>query len=201
LSGYLSKIYGLLLFSGLLIHKTQAQKLRFLVPDAAVVQFAGSIGYLSGGIGYDLFKNQRGSLDLSYGYVPKSKGGELNIVTAKFAYRPFVIKLKDWGKIYPINPGFFATYTFQKELSFIFNRTRYAKDYYYWSEALRPHLSFSNEVELDAGKLIPGSGFKAISVYTEFNTNDYYLINYLQNTSTLSLPDVFQLGLGLKLKF
>ncbi len=201
MNGYLSKALCLALLSMFLGTQLKAQKLNFLVPDAAVVQFAGSIGYLSAGIGYDLFKNKRGNLDFSYGFVPKSKGGELNIVTAKFNYRPFEIKVKDWGKIYPLNPGFFATYTFQRDMSFIFNRTRYAKDYYYWSEALRPHLSFSNEVELNAVKLLPGLGVKAISVYTEFNTNDYYLINYLQNTSTLSLPDVFQLGIGMRVKF
>lgn len=180
---------------------SSAQTFKFLVPDGAVIQFAGSIGYFSGGISYDLFKNKRGNADLIYGFVPENKGGPLNIITAKFAYRPWELNVKDWGKIYPLNPGFFATYTFHRDLSFEFDPAQYPKNYYYWSEALRPHLSFSNEIELNAPKLIRGTSIKKISIYSEFNTNDYYVINYFQNMSALSLSDIFQLGIGLKVKF
>ncbi|WP_342327354.1 hypothetical protein [Pedobacter sp. FW305-3-2-15-E-R2A2] len=190
---------SLLLMAGTM--KAAAQHLKFLIPDNAIVQFAGSIGYFSVGAGYDLFKNKRGILDFNYGYVPASKGGELNIVTAKFAYKAYEIKLKDWGKLYPFNPGFFLSYTFHPELSYRFNRNRYSSDYYRWSEALRPHLSIASEIEFNGEKLMKGSGIKAVSLYTEFNTNDYYLINYIQNTSSLTLADIFQLGIGLRLKF
>lgn len=181
--------------------KVSAQNLKFLIPDNAIVQFAGSIGYFSVGAGYDLFKNKRGILDFNYGYVPASKGGELNIVTAKIAYRVYEIKLKEWGKFYPFIPGLFLSYTFHPELSYRFNRNRYHPDYYHWSEAMRPHLSIANEIEFNGEKLLKGSGIKAVSVYTEFNTNDYYLINYFQNTSELNLGDIFKLGIGLRLKF
>lgn len=178
-----------------------AQNLKFLVPDEAIGQYAGSIGYFSGGIGYDLFPNKRGNLDLVYGFVPGSKGGVLHIATAKFSYRPWAIDLKDWGKVYPFNPGIFASYTFHKDLSFKFPSGQYAHDYYYWSEALRPHLSFSSEIELNAGKISKNMGIRAIGLYIEANTNDYYLINFLQNTSALKIDDIFQLGIGTRIKF
>lgn len=198
---YFSRIavIGLLLSFGAL--RSQAQAFKFLVPDEAIVQFAGSIGYLSAGVGYDLFKNERGNLDLNYGFVPGSKGGVLNIATVKFAYKPWMIKVKDWAKIYPVNPGVFVTYTFHEELSYRFSDDQYPKGYYYWSEAIRPHLSFSNEIEFNAEKLLKGTKIKAISVYSEFNTNDYYLINYFQNMSALTPSDIFALGIGLRVKF
>lgn len=178
-----------------------AQRFKFLIPDQAIVQYAGSIGYVSGGVGYEIFGNKRGNIDLLYGFVPGSKGGVLHIATAKFAYKPWAIALKEWGKIYPFNPGAFVTYTFHKDLSFKFPSGQYAHDYYYWSEALRPHLSFNTEIALNAAKLMPNTGIKALGLYIEANTNDYYLINYLQNTSTLTVDDIFQLGIGMRVKF
>jgi len=77
--------------------RADAQK--FLIPDEAILQHAGSIGFFSAGAGYKLFENERGNLDLLYGYVPASKGGKLHIVTAKFAYKPFVIRLNKIGTI------------------------------------------------------------------------------------------------------
>lgn len=201
MNGYFFKRAFTLLFILAVTGKVSAQSFKFLIPDNAIVQFSGSIGYFSVGAGYDLFKNKRGILDFNYGYVPESRGGELHIVAAKFAYRAFEIKVKDWGKIYPFNPGVFASYTFQDQLSFRFNKNRYPKGYYYWSEAFRPHLSFSNEVEFNMKKIWKESGIKALSLYSEFNTNDYYLTNYLQNASAISLSEVFQLGIGMRVKF
>jgi hypothetical protein len=201
LSGYIFKLQLVIVLLLAINIKVSAQNLKFLIPDGAVVQYAGSIGYFSGGISYQLFPNQRGNLDLMYGFVPGSKGGVLNIATAKFAYKPWSIKVKDWGKVYPFNPGAFLTYTFHRDLSLKFPGGQYSHDYYYWSEALRPHIAFNSEIELDADKVLKNSGIKAISFYGEINTNDYYLINYLQNMSALTIDDIFQIGIGMRVKF
>lgn len=198
---YLFNIPFILLFLFLGIAQSSAQKLKFLLPDAAIAQHAGSIGYFSVGAGYELFKNKRGYLDFHYGYVPASKGGELHAVTVKLAYKPFVIKLSDWGVLYPFNPGFFLSYTFHDDLAFKFHSSEYPPGYYYWSPALRPHLSFSNEIEFAMAKIWDGLGVEKIGLYTEFNINDFYIANYFQNPSSLSLSDVFQLGIGIRFKF
>ncbi|MEJ7557721.1 MAG: hypothetical protein WKF66_05385 [Pedobacter sp.] len=178
---------------------SKAQK--FLIPEDVIIQFAGSIGYLSVGAGYELFPNKRGNIDINYGYVPESKGGSLHIVTAKFAYRPFVINISNWAKVYPFNPGLFVRYTFNKNLGFNFDTVQYPKGYYYFSEAARPHLSFSNEFQLTKGKVLDRTGLKALSIYSEFNTNDYYLVNFFQNSTALSVTDIFKLGIGIRAKF
>lgn len=178
-----------------------AQKLKSLIPDAATVQFAGSIGFISVGAGYELFHNKRGNLDFNYGYVPASKGGTLHIITTKFAYRPFEIRIKDIAKFYPVNPGLFVSYTINKDLPIKFSRSQYENGYYWWSPAIRPHLSFSSEVEFDTEKDWDKSEIKSISIYAEVNTNDYYAINYIHNPNSLSIGDIFQVGLGLRVKF
>lgn len=201
MSAYIFRFQLLVVLFVVTNRNVSAQDLKFLIPDGAELQYAGSIGYVSGGVSYDLFPNKRGNVDLMYGFVPGSKGGVLHITTAKFAYKPWSIMIKDWGKIYPFNPGAFLTYTFHKDLSLKFPSGQYSHDYYYWSEALRPHLSFSSEIEISADKLMKEAGIKAIGLYVEMNTNDYYLINYLQNTSALKIDDIFQLGIGMRVKF
>ncbi len=73
--------------------KARAQIPEILIPKDMVVQHAGSIGFMSVGIGYPVFKNKRGSLDFNYGYVPESRGGTLHILSGKFAYRPWKLKI------------------------------------------------------------------------------------------------------------
>jgi hypothetical protein len=189
------------LFFFLGTQKSSAQKLKFLIPDAAIAQFAGSIGYFSIGAGYEIFKSKRGYLDFNYGYVPASKGGELHAITVKAAYKTFEIELGNWGKLYPFNPGIFLSYTFHEDLSFKFNPSQYPQGYYDWLPALRPHLSISNELEFSMAEIPHNLGIKKVGLYTEFNTNDFYIVNYFQNVSALSLTDIFQLGVGIRLKF
>lgn len=199
MSAYFSRFIFLLLPFLFLFQTAHAQ--RFLVPDEVILQHAGSIGYFSAGAGYKLFKNERGNLDLLYGFVPGSKGGQLHIVTAKFAYKPFFVKLNKIGTLYPFNPGFFLTYTTHEDLELKFSRDNWPKGYYYWSEAIRPHISFSNEIEFSELKLIKETGLKSVSVYSEFNSNEWYLVNFFQNAPEVSVTDVFRLGVGIRLRF
>lgn len=198
---FLFNITPILLLSLLGSAQSFAQKLKFLIPDAAITQYAGSIGYFSVGAGYEILKDKRGYLDFNYGYIPASKGGELHALTVKFAYRPFEIKFNDWATLYPFNPGFFLSYTFHEDLAFKFHTSEYPKGYYYWSPAIRPHLSISNEMELNLPTKWDGLGIKKLGFHTEFNTNDFYFVNYIQNMSTITLSDAFQLGIGIRLKF
>lgn len=63
------------------------------------------------------------------------------------------------------------------------------------------NLSFSNEIEFSLPDTWAGIGIDKIGLYTEFNTNDFYIVNFFQNVSSLRLSDVFQLGIGIRVKF
>lgn len=180
---------------------SQAQFFKKLVPQEVIVQHAGSIGFMEIGAGYKLFKNKRGSLDFTYGYVPESKGGSLNILAAKFAYRPIEIGLTDWAKLYPVNPGMFISYHLGKDYRFLPYDDNRPKGYYWWSTAMRIHLSVSNEVSLNAQKFFGKGKIKTLSVYSEFNTNELYLVSILQNTGGVALKEVIKLGLGVRIGF
>ena len=178
-----------------------AQFPKVLIPKDAVVQHAGSIGYFSVGAGYHLFKNKRGNLDFNYGYVPESKGGSLHIMSAKFAYRPWDIKLKEWGHVYPFNPGAFVSYHLGKQFDFHWDKEQYADGYYWWSSALRPHISVSSEIKVDADRVLRTQKIKTLSFYTEVNTNELYMVSYLQNLGGLDITKIMMLGFGVRVGF
>ncbi|WP_235048413.1 hypothetical protein [Arcticibacter svalbardensis] len=185
----------------MLATRSSAQFPKFLIPKSVVSQYAGSIGFVSVGAGYELFKNDRGSLDFNYGYIPKNKGGVLHILAAKFAYRPIEIKVNKWAKLYPVNPGAFISYHFGPQFDTQWDKDTYEKGYYWWSTAVRPHISIGTELKLDAKKILPSLGVKALRVYSEFNTNELYLISYYQNVGSLSITDIFKLGFGVRVDF
>lgn len=178
----------------------RSQTLKSVLPDAIVVQYAGSIGFGSIGAGYDLFKG-KGNVDLVYGFVPKSKGGSLHIATAKFAYRPFTLNITKNIKFHPLNPGVFGTYTFGKEFNTTWDKNMYEKGYYWWSPAIRAHASISNELKLNTRRLLHDEGLKSVSLYSEFNINDLYLTSWFKNRKTTSLWDYTQLGIGMRMYF
>ncbi|MEJ6981068.1 hypothetical protein WG906_11440 [Pedobacter sp. P351] len=191
--------YSLMFFCFMLLYNTgKAQKFSYLKPQYAVTQHAGSIGYISIGAGYELFKDNSGSLELLYGMVPESKGGPLHILTAKFAYHPFEIKVKNNIKFYPANPGLFFSYHLGEQFDLAFDQDQYGKSYYGWSTALRGHFSLSNEIKINTGKKL-----KSLSLYSEFNVSDLYLasIFYRNNREWLSPSDITKLGIGVKVGF
>ncbi len=177
----------------------KAQK--FLIPETAMVQRAGSIGYNSFGIGYNLFRNNRGSLDLTWGYVPESKGGRQDIFAGKFAYRPFHIKLKQFGDLYLVNPGVFVTHHPGGKFQTIRDKEQYPEGYYWWSSAVRFHLSASSELRINTPKTLSKTGIEQFAVYGEFNTNELYAVSWFKNPEQLPLHNIFKLGLGIKAYF
>lgn len=194
-------LFPLLIIFSVISQSAKGQSFKALLPESDALQYAGSIGYLSAGVGYELFKNNRGALEFRYGYVPENMGGELHIVTAKFNYRPFEITIKDWAKVYPANPGVFISYTAGEEWEITWDKDQYVKGYYWWSPAIRPHISLSTEVSLNAKKLLHSSRIKSLSIYSEFNTNELYFVSQVKSGGVLPLGDIIKLGIGVRMNF
>lgn len=174
---------------------------KWWLPTSGLLQHAGSIGYISGGVGYNLNKRGRTTLDLLYGHVPKSKGGPLNIFTAKIAWRPFSVKLWDWGILHPLNPGFFVSYHGGRHFDSKWDDNNYPKGYYWWSTAIRPHISISHEVILFPKMIKKSIPLEKIGLYVEYNANELYLISHFQNKEVSTIQKTFKMGLGIRTYF
>lgn len=178
-----------------------AKSQQFLIPETVLIQHAGSIGYFSAGGGYELFQNREGSLDLMWGYIPKSKGGSQHIIAAKFAYRPIRIKVKDITTINLFNPGVFFSYHPGDKYYITLNREQYPKGYYWWSSAIRTHISLGTEFKFNTSRNSSTSRIKYLTIYSEINTNDLYLASYFPNRKQLNISDILKSGFGIKAYF
>lgn len=187
----------LFLFLTTLSVQGQQKIIKALVPDQAIIQYAGSIGYVSAGVGYNFFK-ERSALSFHYGHVPVNKGGELNILAVKFDYKTFAIKLGNDVVFYPVNPVIFFSYTLGNDFGLKFDSDKYDNGYYFWSPALRGHLGFNSEIKLLGDK---SSKIKSVSVFAEANTNDLYMVSWYENRTSTPIYNIFHLGFGLKLNF
>jgi hypothetical protein len=177
--------------------RAQNRFVKAIIPDQAIVQYAGSIGYISAGIGYNFFK-EKSTLSFHYGYVPENKGGQLDIAAIKFDYKPFTIRLGKQLVFHPINPVAFVSYTFGQDFGFEFDSEVYADGYYFWSPALREHLGITSELKI----LGDGSSkIRSVSLYAEANTNDLYAINWYHDKKGIGFINIFRLGFGLKMNF
>lgn len=186
----------ILLFLGKITF-AQNKFLNTITPNHVNLQYAGSIGFLSLGAGYDLF-NEKAELSFHIGYVPESLGGELTMAAIKFHYKPFNIPVGDKILIKPFNPVFFPSYTIGENFDLQFDAPQYRKGYYFWSSALRLHLGASTEIKLLSK---PNAKIKDVSIYAEANTNDLYAISWFRNRTSSPFYKMFRLGYGVKLHF
>jgi hypothetical protein len=175
----------------------QEKKRHWLLPDHASLQYAGGIGFISGGIGY---ANKKGKLvtDIMFGYVPKSIGGDnLHLATAKFAYWP----IKPIGKrdlqVKPLGLGILANYSFGKQY-FSFYPDHYRFDYYDHPTSLHGAVFISSALQT---KLNNNKSIRQWQLYYELLTYDVELISYLGNKDALGVKDILTMGIGVRAKF
>ena len=167
---------------------------RNLWPDHIKLQYAGGIGFLSLGAGYE---NRRKNLqaDLYYGYVPKALGGlDIHIITTKLTWLP--VRSKKWKQfqIRPLTTGLAFSYT-PGDQYFLFDPDNYPYSYYKYPTALTISMFVGGQVQRAVGK-----HSKAIGLYYELGTNERALSNFVLNNRTISITEVFHLGLGARVQ-
>jgi hypothetical protein len=165
------------------------------VPDYVKVQFAGNIGLVSVGAGYQLF-NKVLYTELLYGFVPESvsKSDEIHLITIK---NTFPIFRKELGKNFTISPiaGFATTYEIGAN-SFTTLPSIYPEGYYV-PNAFHFTLFGGAMVHKDFkdSKMIKGADF-----YFEVGTVETYLW-YVITSKEVSTSDVFSTSIGINFYF
>jgi hypothetical protein len=158
-------------------------------------QFAGSIGYLSVGGGY--VHNRYIQSELLYGFVPAQYGGPRSKITYRFLWQPVELELNSRWTWKPIGTSVFLSYSLDKNMTLLPSYSKYQKDYYWWSTALRKHLGFQTAFERkDRSKPGPRTQY-----YMEWNTNDLYMVSYWENRREMSPLDIFFWGFGIRRYF
>jgi len=170
---------------------------KWYIPDHIKLQFAGNIGFMSGGPGY-LSRNKTLETDILFGFLPEKFGGDALIsLTAKTTYSPWRVPLKNTYYVVPFSLGFYLNYTFGPQFDSKWP-TYYPKGYYWWATSFRPGAYIGGKIgkEVKYRKKIKG-----LELYYELGTYDLLLISYVQNTKYLKPADILSLSLGLKMAF
>lgn len=169
-----------------------------LIPQYEKIQYAGSMGLLSVGIGWDYGKKAQWETDLFLGYLPgfgKSKGHVT--ITLKENYIPWKIDIKS-------SKWMFEPFTVSLYMNKIFGDEFWSKEpdkypdgYYGLATNLRFNLAFGQRINF---KVKPLGLSEHLTLFYEFGTNDLYIISYATNRY-LKFTDIFNLSLGIKFQF
>jgi hypothetical protein len=168
---------------------------RWYIPDAGVLQYAGSIGFFSVGAGYSVFRD-RAHVDLLFGVVPGTYAGgsAIETITLKFTATPWKIPVGTDVMIHPFSIGTFFCYTPGREYSSDLP-SWYPDGYYWWSEAIRVNVFLGGNVSVRYNRW---RFMRQADLYYEVGTNEIKLVSYIQNTGYLSFGKIIHLGVGLR---
>ena len=169
-----------------------------MVPSHIKVQYAGSIGLFSIGMGwhYGGRQHRKWETDLQFGYLPRYHRRTGNfILTARESYIPFRVRLGDNLDIEPLSCGLFFSSIFGEEY-WREQPSRYPRKYYGFSTSIRANVFIGQRLRFD----IPSSVRKrnnSLTAYYELSASELDLISFSTNR-WVSLWDILSLSVGIK---
>lgn len=182
-------LYCLFIIPAFKLPAQHSRILHALVPDHGTLQFAGGIGFLSAGLGYDS-KNKRILTDIMYGYVPEKLGGvTIHSITGKFTWVAVSGRLSRAVRADWLTTGLLVNYVFGKQY-FLFSPENYPLKYYGLPTAA--HLG-----------IFTGGGiyYKKSGLFYELGTTDRDLSGYLTNIKAIHFFDIINIGIGARYFF
>jgi hypothetical protein len=188
--------YAIILTSLFVPTLAEAQH-RKATPDFFVVQYAGSIGHVSGGLGYDIFKG-RARAGIHFGTVPRNQGGPLNIFAGKFFYPSWSLKLSEKTSFNPLDIGLIISYHTGENFKLSVPDYFASRNYYWWHTSMRIHAATETSLSI---RMQRNRFVRKLTAYLELNTNDLYLVSYFTNAGTLKLTEMIKAGTGIRFSF
>jgi len=169
-----------------------------LIPQYEKIQYAGSMGLISLGIGWDYGKKAQWETDLFLGYLPRFEGDKGHLtITLKENYIPWCIGIKkERWKFDPFTVSLYMNKIFGNEF-WTREPDKYPDGYYGVATNFRFNLAFGQRIHFSVK---PVGLSERITLFYELGTNDLYIISYATN-KYLHFSDIFNLSLGIKFQF
>lgn len=169
-----------------------------LIPTHTKIQFAGNMGLLSVGTGWDYGKRNQWETDLFLGFLPKydSKRNKITM-TLKQSYMPWNLELGKGFSAEPLSCGLYLNTVFGDEF-WVNEPERYPEGYYGFSSKIRANIFLGQRVTYD---IDPSHRYraKAITLFYEISSSDLYIISAFTNRY-LHPKDYLSLSFGVKLQ-
>ncbi|HEY4651550.1 MAG TPA: hypothetical protein VIG72_09055 [Pontibacter sp.] len=183
-------------FAGELPTDSLKQEKPWFVPDAAVLQFAGNMGMLAIGPGYE-FAKERLTTDLLYGFVPRFDADEAeHLLTLKGTYKPWKIKRRHEITVVPVQAGLGLSYYFSGKYPLTWS-DKYPKGYYWWS----PKVRLLGFMGTSVTKNIRNSSIEKVGLYGELGTYDLVATSWFKEEGALKLWEIVNISLGARVSF
>jgi len=185
-------LLALMLWSRIGMAQQEMPRKRFL-PDYTKIQFAGNIGLLSAGIGYQFF-NDAFNTELIYGYVPKAYAHtQIHTITSKNIFPLW--SLHNSNLIF--SPYLGMTLSFETgNNTFVKLPSQYPSGYYSTNAF---HLCMLGGVSAYHSFNRKGV-FKGFAFYAEVVAVDSFLW-YKLNSNHIRMSQIFSLSLGINFYF
>lgn len=168
-----------------------------LIPTYTKLQFAGNMGLLSIGTGWDYGKKNQWETDILFGFIPKYESKRAKVTfTLKENYIPWDLRIKESDfSISPLTCGLYLNTVLGNEF-WISEPDRYPKGYYGFSSKVRIHIYLGQQITYHIPRIKRFRG-KAISLYYELSTCDLYIVSAATN-HYLRPRDYLSLSFGIK---
>lgn len=168
-----------------------------LVPTQTVMQYAGNMGFLSVGVGWNYGRGKKWETHLLFGYLPKfdSRRAKLTM-TLKENFIPWRIDYAHGWQLEPLSCGLYLNTVFGRE--FWSNQPDRYPDHYYplLKTKLRANIFLGQRIT----KLVPRNRrkfVKSVTLFYEVSTCDLYIRSMVQDKE-VSLWDILGLSIGVK---
>lgn len=164
------------------------------IPNSAVGQFAGNIGLVEAGLGWNYGKRNRWETNFLLGFVPKLKSGESDFtLTLRENFAPWRVGKNNMK----FTPGVFSL-TFSSILNdrYWFRMPeKYPTEGYYWLKTrLRTQIGFGERLSFvrakESKKIL-----EAVSVYYQLDLDDIGILSAIPNKQ-ITLYDIIHFGCG-----
>lgn len=169
-----------------------------LIPSYAKAQFAGSMGLISVGPGWEYGKHHW-ETDVLWGYLPKFDSDKNKITfTLKQNYIPWKKSLNRHFSVDPLTASFYFN-TILSDDYWVKEPNKYPNGYYGFSTRIRMNIALGQRVTY----LIPKSKrkfIKSITAFYELGTTDFYIVSAATN-KYLKPENIIHLSLGVKAQF
>ncbi len=170
-----------------------------LIPTQFVTQYAGNMGLVSFGAGWDYGRHKQWETNLLIGILPKYRSERRKTtMTLKQNFVPWSFRLNRLFAVEPLSCGIYLNTVFGHEF---WNEEpeRYPTDYYpFLSTKVRINAFVGQRIELivpeNRRKLI-----KSLTAFYEISACDLHIRSMVQD-SHVGLGDILNLSLGIKLQ-
>ncbi len=177
----------------------RSDRWKSFLPTHVKFQYAGSMGLVSAGPGWQYGKKKQWETSMMLGYVPKYVTSKAKACfTLKQLFIPWDLTLKNDFSFEPLSCGFYVTAISGDEF-WARNPSQNPNGYYWFQTRLRYNICLGESLTYHISQT-KKQFIKAISFYYEISTNDLYMNSAFTNRY-LKPEDYLHLAFGVKLQW